>query len=285
MPFAGRGQPAPTGAPPPTQPTTQQPPPPAQPAAPPPPAQVAAPPPPNVQVYLNGNTTQAYPLSNCQTMDPGTQAWCEGMAVWGTLADVFAMHGAGQQAAAPVQQQTSQQPAYQQQQAGGGIDPYAGASEAQVGGARNPFLQPGDYVVMVTHSEFKQARSGNMQILEAQVLLSQETQPGVAPNPEGGTCSMIFKQNDSFLGNMKELAMAATGLNPQDSSNVIDQPTIGATLNGANPGIIGKLLYVEARAVTTRDGRPFTRMNFWPCGIKGHHPDGTPIPDEDSIPR
>jgi hypothetical protein len=96
---------------------------------------------------------------------------------------------------------------------------------------------------------------------------------------------MIFKQNDSFLGNMKELAMAATGLNPQDQSNVIDQPTIGATLNGANPAIIGKLLYVEARAVTTRDGRPFTRMNFWPCQSKGQHPDGTPIPDEDSIPR
>lgn len=304
MPFPGHGAtPAPTGAadaPPPQQPPTQQggwgqqqtttPPP--SPASAPAPAPDPIPPTsanlPDLYVNQNGQSVliQGSQLAN---MPDTTQAHHNGQ--WTTLGAVRTSLGLTSAGGAP-----SPGPAPQGQQGGwsqpsspqGGASPFAGIDNAQTPTARNPYLAPGKYVLHVVASTFNRGRDHNAQIIEVDILAADAMGPN-PPTPEKVRATLYFKQNDSFLGNMKEIVIAASGFDANGNSRPRDsQITVAETeqwLNGEHPNIVGCLLYCEARETTTRSGTPFTVYNFWPCGSSGTGPDGKPTPDFASIPR
>ena len=277
MPFPTSGASAPLN-----QPPAQQPP------APPPVQQPPAPAPlPDLYVNQNGQSVMVQG-SQLTGMPDTTQVHHNGQ--WTTLGSVRASLGLsspqGSPGPLPQQQQGgwSQQPGPQC-----GASPFAGIEGASTPTARNPLLAGnGKYVLHVVSSTFNRGRDHNAQIIEADVLAAQAM--GTDPiTPEGARTTLYFKQNDSFLGNMKEIVIAASGFDEQGNPRPRDsQVTTAETdqfLNGDSPLVVGSLIYCEARNTTTRSGTPFTVYNFWPCKSAGTGEDGKPIPDFDSIPR
>lgn len=263
MPFPGRGAAA---QPPPQQPPAGAPPPPPGGQAPPAPPQPSIP---DGWASIGGQVVQKTGAEIAQ-LPAGTQVCVDGQT-WVDVATIAA--SAPQQAAqgggwgnrAPAQQQqATQRGGWGNRSAGnGGRGKYAGVSNAEVGMARNPYLPEGEFIIRVVDSSFNQGRDHNAQIIEADVIM------GDPNNFDGKRVTLYFKVNDSFLGNMKELVIAASGYddqgNPRPREDHVTEEETEAMLDGEHPGIVGALLYVEARQIITRGGNPFTRYSFWPC--------------------
>lgn len=289
MPFPGHGAPAAGAQQPPAasqqgawgqQPQAQ--------GAPPPPAVTtpsAIPQIPDLYVNQNGQSVQ---IAGAQLagMPDSTQVHHNGQwTTLGAVKQVLGIGGAPSPGPAPQPQQGGwqQQPGPQ-----GGASPYGGIDNSHTPTARNPYLAPGKYVLHVVSSTFNRGRDHNAQIIEVDVLAAQASGPN-PPTPENTRATLYFKQNDSFLGNMKEIVIAASGFDtngqPRPRDSQVSSAEAEQWLNGENPAIIGCLIYCEARETTTRSGTPFTVYNFWPCKAAGTGPDGKPVPDFNSINR
>lgn len=164
---------------------------------------------------------------------------------------------------------------------------YNGMEKAEVGAARNPYLPEGKFVILVRDSHYNTGRQHNAQIIEADVKLGVDNQNN--PLLENQRVTLYFKQNDSFLNNMKEIVIAASGFDPQGNprprEDFVSEAEADEMLDGPSPLIVGRLLYVEGRQVSTSTGGTYTRYQFWPCPSLGEDASGDPIPDPDNIPR
>lgn len=154
--------------------------------------------------------------------------------------------------------------------------PFAGVESAEVY-QRNAYIQDGDYVLKILSVIFKEGRNSNMVIIEADVLVSNYD-PTAAPqaNHEGTRIStFINAKNDSFLSNVKEFIIAASGFDTSGNPRPLDDQ-VGADeceqAMGPDQPLAGALLYVKAREVVTKAGTPFTRVNYHPAALL---PDGT----------
>ena len=188
--------------------------------------------------------------------------------------------------ASPAATQPAHRPAYgapgqPQQPAGGTAIPagiFAGVEHAQVM-RRGSYVEPGDYVARLLSAEFKAGRKGNQIILELAVVTSSydHARPEThGCNHEGSTMTAFIKQNDSFLGNIKEVILALSGFDdkgmPRDETDNVSQEECNALVSAEQP-FKGAMVYLEARAIKTKAGGDFTRVNWWPCPIKA---DGSP---------
>lgn len=180
---------------------------------------------------------------------------------------------------APMQQGRSQYapgnygtPHQQQTQ---GRSPFAGIESAEVGFKRLPYLagheQGYQYICRIMEIKYVAGRSSNNVFVEVEILESSYDPNNPIShhaNPPGSKASMGIKQNDSFLRNMKELAIA---LSPPDAqgnwrpdTDVVTEAEMNNLTSDEQPAQ-GRLIYVTATNTTTTRGNPFTRFNFYAC--------------------
>jgi hypothetical protein len=155
---------------------------------------------------------------------------------------------------------------------------FAGVESAEVV-RRGNNVNPGDYVAKLCSAEFKQGRDANFVIIEVEMLVSSYDANDPAKiqcNPEGSRATIFIKKNDSFASNIKEVVLALSGFNEQgiarDVHDAVTQQECESLVSPDQP-FTGAMVYLEARAITTREGRPFTRISWWPCPVR---PDGKP---------
>lgn len=196
--------------------------------------------------------------------------------------------GAGAQSAAAPVATPAQQPAPAaapgRNWGGGGRtqpaasrSPFAGVESAEVY-QRNAYIQDGDYILKVLSVIFKEGRNSNMVIIEADVIVSNYD-PTSAPsaNHEGTRIStFINAKNDSFLSNVKEFIIAASGFDPSGNPRPLDDQVSADECEqamGPDQPLAGALLYVKAREIMTKSNTPFTRVAYHPAALL---PDGSP---------
>lgn len=256
-------------------PATTPPPPPPGANPPPPPPPVGRP----LWVGINGQT-QAKTEAEARLLPPTTPAMFQGDAAWSTIGALFPAAAAQRPFGAPGQPAAPSP----------GIVPvnlFAGVENAQVI-RRGNNITPGDYVAKLLSAEFKQGRKGNYMILELQVLVSSyiaDNPQFAGCNPEGSTITVFVKQNDSFLGNVKEIVLAVSGFDDQghsrDETDPVTQDECNQLVSPAQP-FAGAVVYMEARQIKTKAGGDFTRVNWWPCPLKKDAA-GTLVPDLDRL--
>lgn len=270
MAFAGRtSAPAPS----PSAPAGAPPPPPAFGAAPPPPPPVAAP---GREVYVAVNGQSVLKTeAEARLMPPTTPALFKGEegGGWKTIQQLFPAPAAP--AVAPAHQVPYGAPGQPAAPTAGSAVPaniFAGVENAQVS-RRGANITAGDYVARLLSAEFKTGRNGNYIILEMACVESSYDQARPEThgcNHQGSTFTIFIKQNDSFLGNLKEVILALSGFDdqgrPRDETEVVTQAECNALVSKEQP-YAGVLVYLEAREITTRQNKPFTRVNWWPCPI------------------
>ncbi len=222
-----------------------------------------------------------------RALAPSTAAMAEDQAalgVWSTLAVLCpAPAGASPAAAAPQsraafgQRAAPAQAPVQQQGMPKGI--FAGVENAEVI-RRGNNINPGDYICKLCSSEFKQGRQKNMVITELEVIKSSYEAAKAEThgcNREGSRMTNFVSQNDSFVSNIKEIILAASGFDAvtgkaRDPEDTVTQAECEALVSPEQP-YAGALVYIEAREVDTRAGGKFTRVSWWPCPLQA---DGSP---------
>jgi len=157
---------------------------------------------------------------------------------------------------------------------------FAGVENAEVY-QRNPNLNEGKYIFELLEAEYKQLRAGGAAIIiEGRILVStyDPNLPHTAQcNKEGTLVSIFVKQNDNFASNMKEIILALSGFdaagNPRPMDDVVTAQEC-EELVAAGQVYKGRKVYLEATGITTKAGKPYTRVNWHPCPV-----DATGAPD------
>jgi len=139
---------------------------------------------------------------------------------------------------------------------------FAGINEAKVGQGGVYFLE-GIYRVEVLKCFTMTSRKReDLFIVEAKVVESDndDRKPGMR-------CSWIVNmKHDAALGNIKGFIAAMNGIHPSDEEQVDEEVTEEAveyTVSDDNP-LAGMLVDLEAVAITTRAGNPFTLHKWSP---------------------
>jgi hypothetical protein len=168
-------------------------------------------------------------------------------------------------------------PGFAQRPAAPPRSPFAGVEQAEVM-RKGSYLEEGMYVLQILNGQYKQGRSGSdMVIVECTVITRNydpQTNPGA--NKEGSKVSIFIKKNDSFLGNIKALIIAAMGFDEQGNPCPLDYAVNEQecdSLVDQNQAFAGAYLAVEAVTRPTRAGGEFTNLNYFPVPLQA---DGTP---------
>jgi hypothetical protein len=237
------------------------------------PAAPVAPPQPPPQQYAQA--PQPPPQPYAQVSQPPAQP------AWGQApAQPPAFSGFNRQAPA----QPPAQPAFAGQ-AQGGVLPrgmFAGVANAQVT-RRGQYMNQGDYICQIAEAQFKPGRTGNMVIIELDILESSydaNDQVKSRCNQPHSRVSVFIKQNDNFASNMKEVMLAVSGFDaqgqPRPETDQVSEAECDAFVSKEQP-FAGALVYLEAREIATKAGNPYTRISWWPMCKK---PDGSPDTDK-----
>lgn len=240
---------------------------------------------PKFWVGING-VPLLHPLSALRTLPPTLQATNEANTDgWFTVGHYLAKHGqpaavAAPQMAAPVQGGFAGRAAPSHASAAGVPNNLFAGIEVATFYRKNAKMTPGQYVAKITSHEYKQGQEKNMLIVELEILVSSyaEADPSTHEALREGTRAAAFVvRNTSWLPNIKEIIIAASGFDAQgkcrSETDTVTNEEAMALVDPSQP-YAGALVYIEAKTIMTKkENKPFTLQNWWPMPVDAS---GTP---------
>lgn len=264
------------------QPSPTPPTPPAMGNPPPPPAPSPAAAEPRYYVAIGGQSV-LMPKSEAQAQNPNLPCMTEDQkSGWQTVAVLLPMANPMRTSTPPAAGgfagRAGQAQASTYQQGGVPANLYAGVENAQVT-RRGANFTEGQYVAKLGSAEYKQGRQKSYVILELEIITSSYDQTIPATQGalrEGQHATIFIALNDSFKNNIKEIVLACSGFdaegNWRDENDVVTAQECDA-LTSPEQAYAGAMVYLEAKQILTKENKPFTRINWWPCPL---NKDGTP---------
>lgn len=137
---------------------------------------------------------------------------------------------------------------------------------------RGAYLTDGMYVLEILNAQYKNGRQKDMVIVECTVITSTfDPQTSPATNKEGTKVSIFISKNDSFLGNIKSLIIAAWGFDADGNPCPLDQEVTEDDCNSLidqRQAFAGVFIAVEAiTKPTSNNGGVYTHLNYFPVPL------------------